>query len=179
MRRGSAVLLASACVVGVSAHGLSATSSWVPYQNAIYGFRLLYPAAVLAPERTSPDGRTQLFTSRSRAARLLVGARENRDGQSIASLSARIEHEHYRSFRVTYRHVGDGWMVLSGLDGERIFYEKAILSRGARLITSFALVYPVAERAVFDRVVEGIERSFVPGRQCEPADAGFGDREDR
>jgi hypothetical protein len=47
-------------------------------------------------------------------------------------------------------------------------YEKAMFSCGGRLINSFAVLYPVAERRFYDPIVEGMEDSFRPGRgKCQ------------
>ena len=40
---------------------------------------------------------------------------------------------------------------------------------GGRLITSFAMVYPSAQRHIFDPVVERIEDSFRPATDCQRA----------
>ena len=42
-----------------------------------------------------------------------------------------------------------------------------MFSCAGRLINSFAMVYPTDQRNTFDRVVEGMEKSFRPGRECE------------
>jgi hypothetical protein len=36
----------------------------------------------------------------------------------------------------------------------------------ARLINSFALIYPIASKREFDPIVEGIEKTFRPGQDC-------------
>jgi hypothetical protein len=36
-----------------------------------------------------------------------------------------------------------------------------------RLINSFALIYPAADKRRFDAIVEGIQATFRPGRNCE------------
>jgi hypothetical protein len=41
-----------------------------------------------------------------------------------------------------------------------------MFSCGGRIINSFAVMYPVAAKKVFDPVVEGIENSFRPGQSC-------------
>ena len=42
-------------------------------------------------------------------------------------------------------------------------YEKVMFSCGGRVINSFAIVYPIAERAFYDPIVEVVEDSFRPG----------------
>jgi hypothetical protein len=50
--------------------------------------------------------------------------------------------------------------VLSGEGNGKTFYEKVIFSCNGRLINSFAMIYSTDEGRLFDRVVEGIEKSF-------------------
>ena len=56
--------------------------------------------------------------------------------------------------------------MLSGEGGGKTFYEKVMFSCAGRLINSFAMVYPTDQRDTFDRVVEGMEKSFRPAREC-------------
>jgi hypothetical protein len=49
-----------------------------------------------------------------------------------------------------------------------VFYEKVMFSCGGRIISSFALIYPISSKAMFDPIVEGIEKTFRPGQNCAP-----------
>jgi hypothetical protein len=42
-------------------------------------------------------------------------------------------------------------------------YEKVMFSCSGAVINSFALIYPLEERQLFDPIVEAIEDSFRPG----------------
>ena len=44
-----------------------------------------------------------------------------------------------------------------------------MFSCGGRLINSFAMIYPVAQRQIFDPIVERVENTFRPGNDCERA----------
>lgn len=144
------------------------TSGWQTYRNAKYGTTLQYPAALLRLERSTPEGDGDLYVARSGNAKLLIGALRNTDRTSLASYRKSIEARSYAGFDTTYRKSGEGWFVISGIGKGQIFYEKVMFSCGGVLINSFALVYDVSHRAVFDRVVEGIERSFRPDpRICD------------
>jgi len=52
---------------------------------------------------------------------------------------------------------------LSGEGNGKTFYEKVIFSCNGRVINSFAMIYPTAQSVLFDRVVEGVEKSFRAG----------------
>jgi len=44
-----------------------------------------------------------------------------------------------------------------------MFYQRVSFTCGGRLINSWAMLYPAAERKMYDRVVEAVARSFMPG----------------
>ncbi len=151
-----------------SAEAQPSASGWVTYQNARYGVSLRYPDRLFRLERSSEGGDGDLYVARSGRAKLLIGALRNTDRTTPAAYRRMIEARSYRGFDVTYRKSGEGWFVISGTGQGQIFYEKVMFSCGGALINSFALVYDVAERNVFDRVVEGIEPTFRPDfRICD------------
>jgi hypothetical protein len=133
---------------------------WATYRNDRYGLFLRYPADVLQPERTSEAGDGQVFVSRDGHARLLVGALPNSDRQSPAAYQEQIARDSYADYQVTYRRVSSNWFALSGEGNGKTFYEKVIFSCYGRVINSFAMIYPTAQSALFDRVVDGVEKSF-------------------
>jgi hypothetical protein len=59
--------------------------------------------------------------------------------------------------------VRDTWFVLSGARDGTIFYERVTFTCGGRVINSWALLYPQAERRRYDRVVEQVARSYGAG----------------
>jgi len=140
---------------------------WTAYRNERYGFSLQYPTDVFAPERTSEAGVGTVFSSADGQAKLLVGALPNEGGQSVASYQDYVQRHSYGDFTIDYRPVGSNWFVLSGDGGGKTFYEKVMFSCDGRLINSFALIYPTADKRRFDAVVEGIQATFRPGRNCE------------
>ena len=141
--------------------------AWTDYRNERFGFSLRYPGDLFQPEKTSEAGDGQVFVSRDGAARLLVGALPNDSGQSPAAYQDYIARESYAGYRIDYRRLAGNWFVLSGEGGGKTFYEKVMFSCAGRLINSFAMVYPTDQRDTFDRVVEGMEKSFRPARDCE------------
>jgi len=145
---------------------------WATYRNERYGLVLRYPADVLQPERTSEAGDGQVFVSPDGNARLLVGALPNSDRQSPAAYQEQIARDSYADYQVTYRKVSSSWLALSGEGNGKTFYEKVIFSCNGRLINSFAMIYPTAQSGLFDRVVEGIEKSFRAGTATCPQDVG-------
>jgi hypothetical protein len=115
------------------------------------------------PSSASGDG--DLYESRDGKARLLVGALANSDHLTPRSYQAFIARQSYPGLRVDYAPIRGTWTVLSGTIDGTMIYEKAMFSCGGAVINTFALTYPVAERGLYDRIVEVIEHTFRPALQ--------------
>ena len=148
------------------AQGREALPDWVPYVNERFGFSFRYPVGMFESERRAEAGDGEVFTDAGGDARLLVGAFENTGGHSIQSYMNFVRSESYSGYDIDYAPRGQTWFVLSGENDQNVFYEKVMFSCGGRIISSFALIYPVARKAIFDPVVEGIERTFKPANNC-------------
>jgi hypothetical protein len=146
-------------------------SGWLDHRNEKYGFSLKYPGDIFKPERTTEAGDGHAFVSMDGKARLLVGVLENTSGFTPATYQDHVAQQSYGRFKVTYRPLGKSWFALSGEGNDQIFYEKVIFSCSGRLINSFAMIYPVDRRDVFDPLVERIEDSFQAGAACDRASA--------
>ena len=152
----------------------AAELGWTPYKNPRFGLQMRYPAEVFTQHRTSQAGDGDLFTTADGRARLLIGAFENTERHSPASYQRFIARESYPGLQADYSPVGAGWSVLSGTRGDTMIYEKVMFSCSGRVINSFALVYPIDERHLYDPIVEGIEDSFRPGNAgCDEHAASF------
>jgi len=147
----------------------SLAAEWTDYRNERFGFSLQYPADVFAVERATETGDGQVFAARDGDARLLVGALINEPGDSPASYLDYLARHSYSQYQIGYRRLARSWLVLSGEGNGRVFYEKAMFSCAGRLISSFAMLYPKEQSHVFDRIVERIEKTFRPARDCERA----------
>ena len=138
---------------------------WREFRNDKFGLALRIPADVFSRHRASDTGDGDLFTTPGGDAKLLVGVLENVDGHSPGTYQRFIAKSSYPGLRVDYAPVGGSWTVLSGTQGPRIIYEKVMFSCGGRVINSFAMIYPIAERAFYDPIVEAVEDSFRPGTE--------------
>lgn len=167
MPKRSLLIAISVCaLVSVSPLAKAQSAGFTEYRNERFGFRLTYPVDVFEVGKASEAGDGQVFVSPDGRARLLVGALTNDSGQSPASYQAYIARESYADYRIHYQRLASGWFVLSGEGNGNIFYEKVIFSCAGGLINSFAIIYPSEERRVFDPIVEGLEATFQPGRNC-------------
>ena len=151
----------------LGAQEIRSPGGWQSYRNERFGLSLSYPAKLFQIERTSEAGDGVVFRAHGTDARMLVGALPNRDRHTVASYQDIVARKSYASYQIHYRPRGNTWFVLSGEGDGKIFYEKVVFSCGGRLINSFALIYPAAERQIFDRIVERVEDTFRAGTACQ------------
>jgi len=166
LRIGAVTLAVLAAIGGLAdlARAREATTGdWVRYHNERFGFRLDYPADIFRVERTSEAGDGRVFAARDGEARLLVGVLRNEDEHSPKSYQDFLARDSYSDYNISYRPLGDNWLVLSGEGDGKVFYEKAMFSCGGKLISSFAMIYPADKRDLFDPIVARVANSFVPG----------------
>jgi len=160
-----------AIVVLAAAHGTASVAfsagitdgGWTTYRNARHGYMIAYPTNAFAepPENETEDGR--VVVSKSGSARLLVGAFDNSEMTSLADYRAYVLERNYAGATIDYAPVRNTWFVLSGTRDGTMFYERVSFTCGGRLINSWALLYPAAERKTWDRIVERVARTYTTG----------------
>ncbi len=138
---------------------------WTVYHNARFGLQMRYPADVFSRRRTSEARDGDLFSTSDGSAKLLIGAFENTEGLFAGVVPAvhraRILSRPARRLCACRADVDGAF----GTRGNTMVYEKVMFSCGGQVINSFAIVYPIAERRLYDPIVEAIEDSFRPGVQ--------------
>ena len=145
----------------------ASSDGWTTLRNERFGFRLEYPTDLFQPVGSSQAGDAMVLASGDGSARLLVGAFVNDARHTPASYQRYLARQTSASFPASYAPRGATWFVLSGEGGGKIVYEKVRFSCGNGVITSFAMIYPTAQRRRFDAVVERIENSFQAGPGCK------------
>lgn len=141
-----------------------AAMGWAPYRNERFGFVITFPQALLRPEPEAGGDAGRAFSTADRRVRLLAGAGRNESGDTLDSYRRFLLDDAYKDARIDYAPVRATWFVLSGTRGDQMFYERVTFACDGRLIYGWQLVYPVAERALYDRVVEAIHRTYRVGR---------------
>jgi hypothetical protein len=146
---------------------------WETLKSARYGFMIAYPGTVFTPRVAapgvdgpgpdSPEAHGHVLVSHDGNAKLLVGAFENELSASLIEYRAQLLSDNYSGADLDYAPVKKRWFIVSGTQGDMHFYERVNFTCGGRLINSWALLYPVAERHIYDRVVEAIARTYTPG----------------
>lgn len=154
-------LILAAAVLKVSALA-AAAQDFATYRNERHGFSLSYPAGTFAqgPSASADGG---VFVSRDGNARLLAGALPNDGGMALRDYRAFVLEQSYPGADIDYAPMRENWFVLSGTRDGMMFYERVTFTCGGRLINSWAMLYPAAERRLYDRIVELVARTYRPG----------------
>lgn len=139
-------------------------TNWQTLNNSHHGFTISYPAHVFSPRADLESADGTVFESADGAAKLIVAAFENADGATMREYRAHLLRENYAQVKLDYAPVRKRWFVLSGERDGVMFYERISFTCSGRLINSWAMLYPIAERARYDRILEKIARTYQPGR---------------
>ena len=138
-------------------------SDWVTLHNARHGFSIAYPLDIFTEKAEPASDEGRVFESPDGKARLLVGAFENASETNIKDYRDFVIEQNYPGAKIDYAPVKDRWFILSGERDGTMFYERVSFTCGGRLINSWAMLYPVAERKLYDRVVEAVSRTYSAG----------------
>ena len=145
--------------------------SWIAFRDGRLGFSFEYPSALFSAEAGDPTDALkdltsrrsgQVFRSRDGKAYLQAAAFENTQRLGAAAYKAQVAGSTYRGTRITYERVGENFFVLSGIRGTDEYYERVTFTCGGRLINVWTMTYPIANRDLYDKIVEEIARTFRP-----------------
>jgi hypothetical protein len=157
-----AVLLA-ALSTGDQASARTWRDSWATVLNERHGFAIAYPDVIFEQREAPKTDEGQVFVSKDGKAKLLVGAFENADHQSLEDYRKYLISDQYAGAKIDYAPVKQRWFVLSGDRNGETFYQRVSFTCGGKLINSWAMLYPTTERKTYDRVVEAVARTYTPG----------------
>lgn len=158
---GAAALL-SLCALSPASAGPN-LDDWATVKNERHGFAIAYPVDVFEQKSAPTSDEGRVLHSKDGKAKLLVGAFDNTENSSLEEYRQFLLDGEYAGANVDYAPVRQRWFVLSGQKGDEIFYQRVSFTCGGKLINSWAMLYPVTERRVYDRVVEAVARTFTPG----------------
>ena len=165
-RLPSAAVLTLALLAGpvpVSARPANNFSDWATIYNARFGFQIAYPADILRPAQSPPGDDGRVLVSADGKVRMIVATFDNAENLTLSAYRDFLLADIYAGTRLDYQAVKTRWFVISGTKGSQTFYERVTFSCGGRMINSWAIRYPTAERGLYDRVVEKIAHTYSVG----------------
>lgn len=162
------VALAVACIAITSAAVAApetrraGSSDWREYTHPRLGFSITYPADVFAPDDKNDSEEGLVLVSVDGTAKLLIATFENEERNSLDEYRNLVLNRSYGGAKVDYAPVRRSWFVVSGERDGQTFYERVHFTCGGRKITSWAMLYPTADKSRYDRLVEAIAPTFRP-----------------
>ncbi|HVE88541.1 MAG TPA: PASTA domain-containing protein [Burkholderiaceae bacterium] len=135
---------------------------WKTYQDNRYAFR--YPADLVT---TSHGNGVVELHSADRQFRIRASSQINSQKDTVQAAWQQRLKEHGQN--VTYKRMGDGWFVVSGVEDGKTYYRKHFVSPGRT--AEFLITYPKSRASVYDGWVRPIEKSFVAHRVSDSARA--------
>jgi hypothetical protein len=125
------------------------------YYNDRFDYSIAYPSNFLQPQGVSGNGDGQRFVSRDNRVRMAVFGRLNAPEKSLEAL---FNEELTPSRTITYKVLKDKWFVVSGYEGDKVFYLKARLKDDT--IKTFFIEADRALQPLMQPITEKIAKSF-------------------
>ena len=138
-------------------------ADWATVSHPRHGFQIAYPGNVFAPAAGPASDDGQVFISRDGSAKLIVAAFANDQAIGLLDYRTQLLSENYEGAHIDYGPQHRTWFIVSGTRGDMHFYERVSFTCEGRMINSWALLYPAAQREFYDRAVEAIARTYSPG----------------
>ena len=149
--------------LSVSATAGANLDDWATLKNERHGFAIAYPVDVFEQKSAPTTDEGRVLLSKDGKAKLLVGAFENADNNSLEDYRKFLIDGQYAGAAIDYDVIKQRWFVLSGTHNGEIFYQRVSFTCGGKLINSWAMLYPETERKTYDRVLTAISRTYSPG----------------
>ena len=131
------------------------------YGNARFGYVINYPMDILIPQGEADNGDGQKFISKGKDVIALVYGSNNALDETLKGKyqdAIRGSDSEIRHRVVKYKIIKQNWFVVSGEEGENIFYLKTIYNNNAFI--TFHVTYPKSKKHTFNSIVAAMSKSF-------------------
>jgi hypothetical protein len=140
----------------------SGQTKYDTYSNARFKYSIEYPVSRLAPQDEAQNGDGRLFEDKKGIAELRVWGQYNALFDTLKTAYAHDLKE--RGTGVTYKLLRDNSYVISGKSGDKVYYQKTILSGNDgdadAVFATFTLEYSSTEKNIFDAIATHVSKSF-------------------
>jgi hypothetical protein len=145
----------SAAMFLMAAHAAAAEP--LTYTNERFGTSATFPAEIFTDQQEPPANGDGLSWHSADGASLAIFGSYNILDETPESRETEAKASSER--KLTYRKTGKDWVVLSGIDGDLIFYERYMFGRSGT-IHGVVLKYPQSLTAKYDTWVGKITASL-------------------
>ena len=125
------------------------------YDNDRFDYSISYPSNFLIPQGVSANGDGQRFVSRDNRVVMAAFGQHNAMEKSLSEL---FEAEMKPNRTITYQVLKKKWFVVSGYEGDKVFYQKTMLKDD--VIKTFHIEADRALQQMMQPMTEKIARSF-------------------
>ena len=126
------------------------------YMNERYGFHISYPSFLISsPNPANGDG-IRMYDKKGF---VLVASGIN--NISEITFQSELDAQWESIGKITYGVRGDNWFAISGVKADKIIYIKSYIGTGS--INHLYIEYPKDQKDKYDKIVETVSKSFMPG----------------
>ena len=151
-----AFLLSISMTVALAGAGAALAEPFT-YTNERFGTTATFPHEIFTDEQEPPDNGDGLRWLSKDGASVAIYGSYNAMDDTPESLEASGKALPGRT--VTYSKTGRDWVVLSGIEDGKVFYERQVIGR-ADVIHGVQITYPQALKAKYDPLVGAIAASL-------------------
>jgi len=133
---------------------------WKVYTNVRFQYSICYPQDLLVPQGEAENSDGQKFLAKDGAAKLIVFGQNNALNKplkdALEDTASRLAGE---SGKVTHKALKSDWFVVSGRNGQSVFYAKTLYAH--EQFKSFELTYESGASTVYKPVITRLAGCFV------------------
>ena len=126
------------------------------YVNERYGFQMSYPAFLISAHNPANGDGIRMYDKKGFVL-VTIGINNVSDETFQSELNTQWES----IGKITYGIRGDNWFAISGIKENKTIYFKSYIGTGA--INHLYIEYPRDQKDKYDKIVEDIAKSFMPG----------------
>lgn len=140
--------------------------TYATYYNGRFGQTVEYPVSVFTKrDRPPANGIGQKFFSKDHKSFFMASGRFNVDDYRKIDLVLKEEADSRKAEGWVVADTGQNgnWCVLRGKRGDKIFYEKALLTHKKQVINKLYIEYPASQKDAFEPIIMHMAKSFREG----------------
>lgn len=137
--------------------GQTATAEPLTYRNERFGTSATFPADIFRDQQEPPQNGDGLTWHSTDGASLAIFGSHNVRDETPRSRQAKANAAGDRD--VTYSKTGKDWLVLSGFEGESVFYERYLFTASGS-VHAIVLKYPRSLKTKYDPLAGKIASSL-------------------